>query len=149
MLKSKDTKLFNVMFPVWFLFLHPIGWLFIFPINFLIDSLVLLISLYAFKIEEKKLWYKKYIFKIFAFGMLSDIIGAAFMFFLMFLGVEMNGYDFHLTIPGLIMASGLIFVFNYFITFRKTEMPYRFKMALIFATVTAPYTFLIPTSLIY
>ena len=43
----------------------------------------------------------------------------------------------------------LLFVLNYFVTFKKTDKPLRFKLAMIFAAVTAPYTFLIPTSWLY
>ena len=76
------VKLYNVLFPFWMLMLFPQLWLIILPGNFIIDSLVLLISLKMFKICESKRWYKTYILKIFAFGILSDIIGSAYMLFI-------------------------------------------------------------------
>ena len=146
----KKTKLYNVLFPFWMLLLFPQLWLIVLPGNFIIDSLVLLVSLCILKIADKKQWYKKHIVKIFAFGMLSDIIGAAYMLFMMIVfEVGRMGDELYLTIPALIISSVLIFVFNYYVTFKKAEKELRFKFALIFAIVTAPYTFLVPSSWLY
>lgn len=146
----KKTKLYNVLFPFWMLLLFPQLWLIVLPGNFIIDSLVLLASLCILKISDKKQWYKKHIVKIFAFGMLSDIIGAAYMLFLM-LAFEVGrmGDELYLTIPALIISAVLIFIFNYRITFKNAEKELRCKLALIFAIVTAPYTFLVPSSWLY
>ena len=147
---KRDIKLYNVLFPFWMLMLFPQVWLIILPGNFMIDSLVLLISLKLFKICEKKQWYKTYILKIFAFGMLSDIIGSAYMLFMMLVfEVGYMGDELYLTIPGLVMASVWIFVLNYCVTFKDLDKKLRFKLALIFAIVTAPYTFLVPSSWLY
>lgn len=147
--KKKDIKLYNVLFPFWMLLLFPVTWLIVIPGNFLIDSLVLLVSLSALKIADKKQWYKRYILKIFAFGMLSDIIGAAYMMLMVVLEIGRMGDEPYLTIPGLLIAAVMIFVLNYFVTFRKVEKSLRVKLALIFAVVTAPYTFLVPSSWLY
>ena len=148
--KKNDIKLYNVLFPFWMLMLFPITWLIVIPGNFLIDSLVLLVSLAVLKIADKKQWYKQYILKIFAFGMLSDIIGSAYMLLMITVfEVGRMGDEPYLTIPGLVIAAVMIFVFNYFVTFRKTEKSLRVKLALIFAVVTAPYTFLVPSSWLY
>ncbi len=147
---KRDVKLYNVLFPFWMLLLFPQMWLIVLPGNFLIDSVVLLISLLILKIGDKKQWYKQYIFKIYAFGMLSDIIGSAYMLFLMIVfEVGRMGDELYLTIPALIISAVLIFVFNYFITFRKLDKKLRFTLSLIFAIVTAPYTFLVPSSWLY
>ena len=66
-----------------------------------------------------------------------------------YLEIGVMGDEWYLTIPGLLIASGLIFVFNYFITFRKLDNKTRLKLSLIIAIITAPYTFLIPSSWIY
>ena len=150
MKKVKTNKMYNVLFPFWMLILFPITWLVIIPGNFIIDSLVLIFSMMALKIVEKKLYYKKFILKIFLIGMLSDIIGTLFMFLLQFVfELGIMGDEFYITIPGLLISSGLIFVFNYFVTFKSLDQKTRFKLSLIFAIATAPYTFLIPSSWIY
>lgn len=146
----KTTKLYNVLFPFWMLLLFPQLWLIVLPGNFIIDSLVLLTSLYILKIADKKQWYKQHIVKIFAFGMLSDIVGAAYMLFLMIVfEVGRMGDELYLTLPALVISGVLIFVFNYCITFKEAEKGVRLKLAITFAIVTAPYTFLVPSSWLY
>ena len=149
-MKPKDVRLYNVLFPFWMLMLFPTVWLIVLPGNFLIDSLVLLIALRCLGIDEKKLWYKRHILKIFTFGMLSDLVGAAYMLLLMMrFDVGNMGDELYLTLPAIFLASTLIFLSNYYITFRKVEKPLRLKLALTFAIVTAPYTFLVPSSWLY
>ena len=150
MKKRNETKLYNVLFPFWMLLLFPQMWLIVLPGNFLIDSAVLLITLLILRVEGKKQWYKKHILKIFAFGMLSDIIGAAYMLWMM-MGFELGrmGDELYLTLPALLISAVLIFGLNYFVTFRKVDRGSRLKLALVFAVFTAPYTFLIPSSWLY
>jgi len=45
--KKKDIKLYNILFPLWMLLLFPQAWLIVLPGNFIIDSLVFLISSYC------------------------------------------------------------------------------------------------------
>ena len=149
-MKPKDVRLYNVLFPFWMLMLFPTVWLIVLPSNFLIDSLVLFIALRWLGIDEKKLWYKRHILKIFTFGMLSDLVGAAYMLLMMMrFDVGNMGDELYLTLPAILLAATLIFLSNYYITFRKVEKPLRLKLALTFAIVTAPYTFLVPSSWLY
>lgn len=148
--RDNDIKLYNVLFPLWMLILFPQTWAIILPGNFIIDSIVLIISLVALRITEKKRFYKRHIFQIWGFGMLSDIIGAAYMFLLLWaFEIGSMGDEPYLTIPALVISAALIFVLNYFVTFRKSDRILRRKLALVFAVVTAPYTFLIPSSWLY
>lgn len=147
---KKDTKLYNVLFPFWMLMLFPQMWLVILPGNFIIDSVVLLLSMRFLKIEDKKVFYKKNILKIFGFGLLADVIGSALLFIFAYVfELGIMGDELYLTVPALYLSAVCIFVFNFFVTFRKLENPIRRKFALIFAIATAPYTFLIPTSWLY
>lgn len=145
---NKQFKLYNVLFPFWMLMLFPITWLIVIPGNFIIDSLIWLFIMFAFKLEQKMQLYKKYILKIFAFGMLSDIIGSLYMLILIAkFEVGIMGDELYLTLPALAISAALIFMFNYFFTFKKTVN--RLTFSLIFAIATAPYTFLIPSSWLY
>ena len=81
--KNNDIKLYNVLFPFWMLLLFPQMWAIVLPGNFIIDSIVLIISMFALNMTDKKRFYKRHIFQIWGFGMLSDIVGAAYMFLLM------------------------------------------------------------------
>ena len=147
---KKDVKLRNVLFPFWMLLLLPQLWLIVFPVNFIVDSIVLIISTFALKISCKKQFYKRRIFLVFGFGMLSDIIGSLYMLLLgLVFELGVMGDEFYLTIPALLISAVLIFLFNYLVTFKKDEKALRFKLSLIFAIATAPYTFLIPSSWLY
>lgn len=148
--KKNDIKLYNVLFPFWMILLFPQIWLIVLPGNFIIDSIVLIISMTLLKIADKKQWYKRHIIKIYLFGMLSDIIGAGYMLLLMTVfDVGRMGDELYLTAPALVISSILIFILNYFITFKKSDKLLRLKLSIIFALVTAPYTFLIPSSWLY
>ena len=149
-MKNKEVRLNNVLFPFWMLVLYPMTWFVVLPGNFIIDSLVLLVSMVLLGVADKKQCYKKYILKIFSFGMISDIVGGIYMFLMLAVfEVARMGDELFLTVPAVVISAVLIFVLNYFITFRKAERSFRLKMSLIFALVTAPYTFLIPNSWIH
>ena len=148
--KNNDVKLYNLLFPFWMILLFPQIWLVVLPGNFIIDSIVLIISMILLKIADKKQWYKQHIIKIYLFGMISDIIGAGYMLLLMTVfDVGSMGDELYLTAPALVISSVLIFILNYFITFKKSDKLLRLKLSIIFAFVTAPYTFLIPSSWLY
>jgi hypothetical protein len=149
MKNKKDVKLYNVLFPFWMIMLIPTTWFIVIPGNFLIDSLVLLIAMKLMHIESKKQFYWKHIWKIFVFGIISDLIGSALLFLSVVLEFTTMGDELYITIPAMIVSSICIYLFNYCITFRKDDRDIRFKMALTFAIVTAPYTFLIPSSWLY
>lgn len=149
MKNRSDIKLYNILFPIWMLMILPTAWIAVLPLNFIVDSLVLVIC-------SKKLgiWvdgiYKKHILKVWIFGFLADLIGALYIFIIMW-GFELDTQpdDIRITLPALLISAVLILVFNFFISFKDIDKKSRFKMAFIFALVTAPYTFLIPLSWIY
>ncbi len=144
-MKEKTIKLYNMIFPLWMLMWFPHLILFVLPANFIIDSLVFVLSLMILKVGDKGRWYRNHIFGIFGCGMLADFTGAAFMVFLTFVGVGSRGDELYLTVPGLLVAAAMIFIFDYFFTFKKADGKLRFRLSLIFAVVTAPYTFLVPS----
>ncbi|MBR5314649.1 MAG: hypothetical protein IKU45_04480, partial [Clostridia bacterium] len=166
-MKTKgNVKLYNVLFPVWILFLIPVTWLLIIPGNFLIDSGVLFAGLWIFKVNQKKEFYKRTILWVFLFGFLSDLIGCLFLLITQFMGdegwiyefivkpVAMNPFDniysFLYTFIAVIIAGVMIYVFNRFVSFRKCrDKVLNRRLALVLAIVTAPYLFLFPTASIY
>ncbi|WFA09046.1 hypothetical protein [Tissierella sp. Yu-01] len=114
-----------------------------------------------------KSFYKKSIVKVWLYGFLADIIGASILFFLGILGDSVGipyelssaiNYDpFSNPIAVLIITVSIlvslifIFLFNYKFTFRRiiVESHLRFKVALIIAIATMPWTFLLPTKWFY
>ncbi|MBE6717959.1 MAG: hypothetical protein E7574_01715 [Ruminococcaceae bacterium] len=171
-MKKKDSsirsvKFYNIYFPVWVLMLFPLTWLIIIPGNFLVDSLVLLLGMYFLKIEKKSTFYKKYIFLIFIFSFLADVVGGFVMVISLFVGKDSaffneyiseqiarnpfdNVYTLIYTFIAVIISGIIIYVLNRFITFRKEEcIKTKRFLSLLIAFLTAPYFFLLPTETIY
>lgn len=151
-MKKKDVRLYNVLFPVWMLVTMPYIWYLVIPGNFLIDSLVLIIAMKVLKLENRKQFYLRHILPVFCFGFLSDLLASVPMWLSIFAWEDLGGpYGdrLTLTVPGVLIAAGLIYGFNYWITFRKCEKPLRRKLSATLAIATAPYTFLIPSAWIY
>ena len=158
-----DVKAYNLIFPIWmFLFFPPVVFIALFG-NFIIDSLVLIGCYYWFKCASSLTpFYRAHILKVWIFGFLADIIGAAILL-LIYISETFIGFPYELVMaisynPFLdplafvivlfaILVSGLfIFLFNYHFTFKKTieDKRKRAKVALTIAVLTLPWTFLIP-----
>jgi hypothetical protein len=73
----KQTRLYNVIFPIWMLFLFPQIWLIALPGNLLIDCLVVLFTLMALKHTQKKAVLKQIWWKIWLLGFAADFVGVA------------------------------------------------------------------------
>ena len=157
---KKEIKFYNIIFPVWSLFLIPMAWLIILPANFIIDSLVFLGAMAVFKIADKKNKYLKCIFRIWVFGLLADIIGSGLMFLALAFdyvdyGTALNPLAspgaFLFTSVGVVVAGACIYLFNYkwvlpLILIDRVEIR---KIALTIAIFTAPYTMYIPATFFY
>ena len=143
--ENNEFRLYNALFPIWLLLFMPPLWLIVIPCNFIIDSIVLVIGMYVCKIANKRWHYLHYIFKIFLFGIISDLVGSAYLLLMpLFIISGCRGDELYLTMPALLISAVCIFCANYYETFKKLEKPERKKISLIFAITTAPYTFLIP-----
>lgn len=144
---KSNGRLYNVIFPFWMILLFPsVVWMVLIG-NFAIDSAVLLLFAVCLKVAEKKPFYTKNILKVWLFGLLADLIGSGYMFLMMSVfSVGHMGDEPYLTVPALLLSAAVIFVLNYTVTFRHCDKKIRLWAALTFAVVTAPYTFLIPTS---
>ena len=75
-MKKNQTKLYNVIMPIWLLVIFPFTWIIILPLNYLIDTLVLRLTMKHLNIENRKEIYKMTILKTWLFGFLADFIGA-------------------------------------------------------------------------
>lgn len=158
----KKEKFYNVIFPVWLLILFP-PLIFITLIgNFIIDSLVILFSLWLLKISDKSI-YKKVIWKVWIFGFLADILGSllllggAYCFdFTDFLydhfanPLYLNPSSSFLSLLFCLIVIGISAICIYFLnkrySFQKTKLkePEKKKIAILLAIITAPYMFLLP-----
>lgn len=164
----KEIKLYNVIFPIWFLLFFPPVIFFTLAGNFVIDSLVVLACFFIYKVSttaiDVKTFYKKNILKVWIFGFLADFIGAIVLFVInaaefklpqgVLTGINFDPYKNPLAVLILVIAmlisAVFIFVFNYKITFKNiSDRRLRFKLALTIAIVTMPWTFLLPTKMFY
>ena len=155
---KKDVKLYNMIMPLWLLLAMPMWWLPTLAGNFLIDSIVLLILLKIKKKENKKSIWKSCILKVWAFGMLSDIIGGAV---LIGLDLLLDALSFHkaasaimlnpwVSLPAAVcviicmaLSSVLIYFFDSRISFKKAfeDVSERRWFSLAFAVITTPWLF--------
>lgn len=158
--KHKSYRLNNVMFPVYMLFLLlPQVWAIVLPFNFAFDSLVLILAARHYKYSGIKEVWKKSILRVWGFGFLADLLGAAFITAVAYgmeIGFNINiffnsGTELLTAIPGVTLAGWLIYVFDKKWAFGKTALDaaQRRRLALALAIFTAPYTMLIPTRLLY
>lgn len=172
MQNKTNIKLYNVIFPIWILWLFPMTWFIVLPLNFVIDTTVVLITLKVLKISSNGI-YKKIILKVWGFGFLSDFIGTVFMFIPNLIKLDYNSplgkwwyenltnaisynpldsiFAFLWVTVAVIITSFFIYFFNYKVSLRKIEIEDRLKkrIALSIAIFTGPYLFYIPTKWIY
>lgn len=165
----KNEKLYNLIFPIWMLlFLPPVIFMTLGG-NFIIDSIVLVITYYAFKLNNMgtnlKSFYKESILKVWIFGFIADIIGASILFTIISLGQGLSyeltsaiSYDpfryliaFFIIIFAMMVSGFFIFLFNYKYTFNNliSDKTLKFKVAFTIAIITIPWTFLLPTKWFY
>lgn len=159
----KQTRLYNVIFPVWLLFLVPVVWLIVIPANLLIDCAVVLVTLFILKHEQKRAVLKQVWWKFWLLGFAADLVGALFLLPAMQLSSILPDPVWELVEPvmyncwkspvafiwtGLAVAvSGLcIYFFDKWVLHSCEHLSGRERhiLALTLAIVTAPWTFFIP-----
>lgn len=160
----KKARLYNVIFPVWMLFLFPQVWLIALPGNLLIDCLVVLLTLTALKHTQKKAVLKQVWWKIWLLGFAADFVGVAVLMPAMFLTsavskemrplIEPVMYNcwksplaFLWTAGAVALAGVCIYFFDKWAMRSCEHLSARDRhiVALTLAIVTAPWMFFIPT----
>jgi len=169
---NKTTKLYNVIFPIWMLWIFPLTWLVILPANFVIDLLVTALTMKVLKIDHIWATAKPVILKVWLFGFLADLIGTAVMLVATFLDEGTLGptagewwyqnisypvnynpfqsvYGFLWVTLCVVLAAFMIYLFNRKVSFKKAPLTDRQKrqLSLSLAVFTAPYLFYLPTML--
>ena len=169
-MSNKGVKLYNVIFPIWLLWIIPITWIVVIPANFIIDLTVIVLTLKYLKVTDIKSKAKSVILKTWILGFVADFIGTVFMLLSIIISFDTTTqfgrwwYDnitsavacfpfssiysiLWITICTMI-TSAFIYIFNYKICFKKLEIQdtEKKKLALSVAIFTAPYLFYLPTS---
>lgn len=163
---KKSTRFYNVIFPIWMLWLFPQVWLIALPGNLIIDVLVLLAALAALKHRNKRAVVKQLWWKLWLWGFLADFVGVAFLlptlfFFLLphpvgpwledqFRYIMHNPFG---SVPAFLWMLGAVTLAGWCIyRFDKKAMAdcellteaEKHKIALAMAVATAPWMFFIP-----
>jgi len=75
----KQTRLYNMILPIWLLFIFPQVWLIALPGNLIIDCAVVLLTLFALKHTQKWTVLKQIWWKVYLLGFAADFVGIAFL----------------------------------------------------------------------
>lgn len=79
---KRDIKLYNLIFPMWGIYfyaiLFPYFFVLLLPANFIVDTVMLLLLFFLFKVPEKKELYRRGIWKAWGFGFLADFLAQGF-----------------------------------------------------------------------
>lgn len=173
-MRDRGVKLYNVIFPIWLLWLFPGTWFVVLPACFLIDLFVVALTLKYLKVKEAGEKVKAVILKVWLCGFAADLIGTVGMLSTLFMdggrfgggvgdwlrrnvaaAVERNPFD---SIFGLLWVAGcvalaafFIYLFNYRFCLSKAGLDEgeKKKLALSLAVFTAPYLFFLPTEWLF
>lgn len=172
-MKNKSIKLYNVIFPIWMLWLFPTTWIVVLPANFIIDLLVVVLTMKCLKMQDIKENAKSVILRVWIFGFVADFIGTLFMLSAMFSdfnyetqfgkwwydnisnAVSFNPFESIYAIlwvtVSVVIAGFFIYLFSYKYCLKKSNLDekQKKKLALSLAIFTAPYLFYIPTAWFY
>lgn len=159
---KKQVKLYNVLFPIWLLWLFPQLLVIVLPGNLLIDCLVLFCTLCALKHTQKGAVVKQLWWKFWLLGFAADLMGTVWLFLGLYL-MELPLLDqvvsymnilrpfshpiaFLYTLSGVAIAGVCIYFFDKRAMKKCALLTDREKhiIALTMAIVTAPYLFFVP-----
>ena len=159
-------KKLNVFLPPYVIFaIIPLFWIITLGITFVVDTIILLIVILLVYKKFDFATYKKTILKIWLLGFSTYFIGCIYLYIVAVLNstfpflfgeissaIEQSHFDsiwgLIYVISGILISSILIFVFNYYISFKKTDFTKKQKVvsSLVFSVATAPYFFLLPNT---
>lgn len=160
----KTVRLYNIILPVWLLWIFPQVWLVVLPGNLAVDTLVLFLTLAVLRCPNRGAAMKRLWWRVWGLGFLADAAGVAFLALGMFLAtwggsapwaeallhVAYDPFGHPLALAWALTAVGLsglcIYALNRQIMDRSGLLTEReaHRTALVLAIVTAPWTFLIP-----
>jgi len=173
MKSKKEIKLYNMLLPIWLLWIFPITWLFIIPLTFLTDSAVLMIALKLLKQNEIKKKLKKVILKVWLIGFVADIPGLFMMIITQFVPhsdtgflnwwyknnmanvIAFNPFGNIFAFLYVLCAIGITFVLIYFlnlkISLNNIDMNVKVKrrVSLALSVFTTPWLFMFPSGILY
>lgn len=168
-MKKKGISFYNVIFPIWLVWLFPWLVFIVLPANFIIDFCVVIIAMKILKLESIFKKALSSILLVWIFGFIADLIGVALLFVTQIVSFDSNENLSHwwnrnisnpiafnpfssvlafliVTIV-IVLVGALIYIFNTKICLKKLDISLvqKKKIALSLAVFTAPYLFYLPT----
>ncbi len=160
---KKQTRVYNLLFPIWLIWLFPQVLVFVIPGNLLVDCAVLFLALLALKHPQKGAVIKKLWWKFWLLGFAADGVGVAWMFLGWLLAIPFEDFwddtlryimhnpfghplAFLWTLAGVAIAGVCIYFFDRRAMRSCGLLSEREKgvTALALAIVTAPWLFFVP-----
>lgn len=169
-MKSNDMKLYNLIFPIWLLWLVPMTWVVVLPANFCIDLVGVVLTMRYLKVKDIKQNTKRVILRVWLCGFVADFIGTAAMFMVNIIDFNYetalgkwwydnmtnavsynpfeNIYAVMWVTACVIITALFIYLFNYKFCLKKSSLDdtQKKKLALSLAIFTVPYLFYLPTA---
>lgn len=168
-MNKKSIKLYNMIFPIWLLWILPITWIVVLPVNFVLDLLVVVLAMKCLKISNIKQNAKTVILRVWIMGFAADFIGTLAMFMSALIDFDYdtmwgkwwyshitnavyydpfdNIFSFIWVTACVLLTAFFIYLFNYKWCLKKTDFgdEQKKKISLLLAVFTAPYLFYLPT----
>ncbi len=165
---KKNVILYSSALPMFLLLLRPIKWIYLLPINLLILALALYLSLSVIgKPDAFRPLLKKQLWLSWLFGFIGDLASAGILFGLFSIpgsagstwaltmdAIARNPFlstnSLVIVFLAIIVSAALKYVLNLWLAFRKSDLGMKDKrmLCLCLAMFTAPYTLLLPASLL-
>lgn len=151
---KQEERLYNMILPVWLLWLFPSIWPFILGGNLLIDGLVLFGALTALRLADRGRLMKTLLWRVYLLGFAADAVGAAFLCGVVIWFQDamypytprgINPSGFFITLFAVVLSGVCIYFFDQ-AALKKAETltaDQRRKIALAMAIITAPWTYFI------
>ena len=162
-MEEKPVRLYNILLPIWLLWIFPQVWLVLLPGNLLIDCAVLLLALAALRVPAKRPVLRRVWWRLWLNGFLADGAGVAWMVLGMFSAASGEGWwaenltpitgspfrtplALAWTLTGVAIAGVCIWLLDRRALRRCPELDGRQRRlaALALAVCTAPWLFLVP-----
>lgn len=156
MFLSSGFGLSDVIFPVFMFYFFPPLLGIAAAVNLIIDAAVFFVTLHFFNIKLKNRLGT--LLLLWLFGLVADIAGSLFLCLTLYLNryfpqISINYFEIFSSPAAVILIVTAILITALIIywldrIFLKSRIPFSQakRIALVFAIVTAPYTFLIPTN---
>lgn len=165
--KCAEIKLYNVLFPLWFLIWIPSYlWLLLIPLNYILDTLVTWYTIND--LPDAKQFCLKHSWKICIAGFFSDILGSIILLLVTQLSYELssetmekiadgitfnpfnNVASFMICMIALAFSGVLIYLIDRKILYKAhLSLEQATRSAKWLALITAPYLFMIPSGFLY